>query len=102
MLSQCEKSETRADGGRSAREAVGCGHTGDAKKRARRDVYAQKKGILGGGGRHTHNAEFLGGARALGKVLVQTGHTRCEVCLSDVLHAPMVCDVSRHKKTPPA
>jgi hypothetical protein len=42
--------------------AVGCGHTGDAVKRARRAVYAQKNGILSGEGRHTHNAEVLGGA----------------------------------------
>jgi len=44
------------------RGAVGCGHTGDAVKRARRAVYAQKNGILIGEGRHTHNAEVLGGA----------------------------------------
>ena len=47
------------------RGAVGCGHTADAVKRARRAVYAQKKGILRGAGHHTHNAEFLGGARGL-------------------------------------
>lgn len=52
------------------RGAVGCGYTGDAVKRARRAVYAQKNGILRGEGRYTHNAEVLGGARALGKVLV--------------------------------
>jgi len=49
------------------RGAVGCGHTGDAVKRARRAVYAQKNGILSGKGRHTHNAEVLGGAARAGR-----------------------------------
>jgi len=52
------------------RGAVGCGYTGDAVKRARRAVYAQKKGILSGEGHHTHNAEVSGGARGLAEVLV--------------------------------
>ena len=49
------------------RGAVGCGDTADAVKRARRAVYAQKSGILSGEGRHTHNAEFLGGAARVWK-----------------------------------
>ena len=52
------------------RVEFGCGHTGDAVKRARRAVYAQKNGILSGVSHHTHNAEFLGGARGLAEVLV--------------------------------
>jgi hypothetical protein len=52
------------------RGAAGCGHNEEAVKRATRAVYAQKKGILGVEGRHTHNAEVLGGARGLAEVLV--------------------------------
>ena len=84
------------------RGAVGCGHAGDAVKRARKAVYAQKNGILGGGCCNTHNAEFLGNARGLGEVLIQAGHASCDGVLGDVLHAPMVCDISRHKKPLPA
>ncbi len=58
------------------RGAVGCGHTGDAVKRATMAVYAQKNGILSGEGRHTHNAEVLGGA----------ARTRKSAC-SDRAHA---------------
>lgn len=82
--------------------AVGCGHTGDAVKRARRAVYAQKKRILSGAGHHTHNAEFLGGAaRTLRNACIGRDTRAAECVLNDVLHAPMVCDVNKHKKTPP-
>jgi hypothetical protein len=85
------------------RGAVGCGHTGDEVKRATRAIYAQKNGILSGEGRHTHNAEILGGAARTWKSARLGRSTHAARCvLSDVLHAPMVCDINRHKKTPPA
>jgi hypothetical protein len=83
------------------RGAVGCGHTGDAVERATRAVYAQKNGILSVEGRHTHNEEVFGGAARTWKSARLGRSTRAAKCvLGDVLHAPMVCDISRHKKTP--
>jgi hypothetical protein len=54
--------------------AVGCGHSGDAVKRATRAVYAQKKRILSGVGHHTHTMRsFEAARRALGKVFASVG-----------------------------
>ena len=81
------------------RSAVGCGHTQEVVKVARKAVSAQKNGKPDSGGAANYNAEFLGDAVRTRKVLIQARARRhCGRVWTDVSHDATLCGVEEMRQ----